>query len=53
MRIFTLVVGMSCLFAVLLDAFPTIILPRRANSGNHRQSRRRSSRILSRDFRGA
>jgi hypothetical protein len=30
MRIFTLAVGIVCLFAVLLDAFQTIILPRRA-----------------------
>jgi Ion channel len=30
MRIVTLIAGMGCLFAVLLDAFQTIILPRRA-----------------------
>jgi len=30
MRIFTLVAGIVCLFAVLFDAFQTIILPRRA-----------------------
>lgn len=30
MRIITLVVGVFCLFAVLIDAFQTIILPRRA-----------------------
>ncbi len=30
MRIFTLIAGIVCLFAVLFDAFQTIILPRRA-----------------------
>jgi hypothetical protein len=30
MQIFTMVAGILCLFAVLLDAFQTIILPRRA-----------------------
>ncbi|MGA2890433.1 MAG: potassium channel family protein [Terracidiphilus sp.] len=38
MRIFTLVAGIVCLFAVLLDAFQTIILPRRA-SGRFRLTR--------------
>lgn len=31
MRILTLIAGIACLFAVLLDAFQTIILPRRAS----------------------
>ena len=31
MQIVTLVAGMVCIFAVLLDAFQTIILPRRAS----------------------
>lgn len=38
MRIVTLVTGIVCLFAVLLDAFQTIILPRRA-SGRFRLTR--------------
>jgi hypothetical protein len=38
MRIFTLIAGIVCLFAVLLDAFQTIILPRRA-SGRFRLTR--------------
>jgi hypothetical protein len=38
MRIVTLVAGILCLFAVLLDAFQTIILPRRA-SGRFRLTR--------------
>jgi hypothetical protein len=38
MRIVTLVAGVICLFAVLLDAFQTIILPRRA-SGRFRLTR--------------
>ena len=38
MRIFTLVAGIACLLAVLLDAFQTIILPRRA-SGRFRLTR--------------
>ena len=38
MRAFTLVAGVVCLFAVLLDAFQTIILPRRA-SGRFRLTR--------------
>src|ERR1700691_863995 len=38
MRIFTLFAGIVCLFAVLLDAFQTIILPRRA-SGRFRLTR--------------
>jgi hypothetical protein len=38
MRIVTLIVGIVCLFAVLLDAFQTIILPRRA-SGRFRLTR--------------
>lgn len=38
MRIFTLVAGILCLFTVLLDAFQTIILPRRA-SGRFRLTR--------------
>jgi hypothetical protein len=38
MRIFCLVAGILCLFAVLLDAFQTIILPRRA-SGRFRLTR--------------
>src|SRR5664280_2216434 len=38
MRIFILVAGIVCLFAVLLDAFQTIILPRRA-SGRFRLTR--------------
>jgi hypothetical protein len=38
MRIFTLVAGVVCLFAVLLDAFQTIILPRRA-TGRFRLTR--------------
>lgn len=38
MRIFTLIAGVFCVFAVLLDAFQTIILPRRA-SGRLRLTR--------------
>jgi hypothetical protein len=38
MRVFTLIVGSVCLFSVLLDAFQTIILPRRA-SGRFRLTR--------------
>ena len=38
MRIFCLTAGIVCLFAVLLDAFQTIILPRRA-SGRFRLTR--------------
>ncbi len=38
MRILTLAAGVVCLFAVLLDAFQTIILPRRA-SGRFRLTR--------------
>jgi hypothetical protein len=38
MQIFTLVIGVVCLFAVLLDAFQTIILPRRA-TGRFRLTR--------------
>jgi hypothetical protein len=38
MRIFTMVAGIACLFVVLLDAFQTIILPRRA-SGRFRLTR--------------
>jgi hypothetical protein len=38
MRVFALVAGVVCLFAVLLDAFQTIILPRRA-SGRFRLTR--------------
>src|SRR5271157_4534723 len=38
MRIFTLLAGVFCLFAVLLDAFQTIILPRRA-TGRFRLTR--------------
>jgi hypothetical protein len=38
MRIFTLLAGIVCLFAVLLDAFQTIILPRRA-TGRFRLTR--------------
>ena len=38
MRTVTLIVGVVCLFAVLLDAFQTIILPRRA-SGRFRLTR--------------
>jgi hypothetical protein len=38
MRILTLVAGIVCLFSVLLDAFQTIILPRRA-SGRFRLTR--------------
>jgi hypothetical protein len=38
MRILTLIAGIVCLFAVLLDAFQTIILPRRA-SGRFRLTR--------------
>jgi hypothetical protein len=38
MRIFTLIAGIVCLFSVLLDAFQTIILPRRA-SGRFRLTR--------------
>ncbi len=38
MRIVTLVAGIVCLFAVLVDAFQTIILPRRA-SGRFRLTR--------------
>src|ERR1017187_6999746 len=38
MRIVTLVAGIVCLFSVLLDAFQTIILPRRA-SGRFRLTR--------------
>jgi hypothetical protein len=38
MRIFTLGAGIVCLFAVLLDAFQTIILPRRA-TGRFRLTR--------------
>jgi len=35
MRVVTMAVGIACLFAVLLDAFQTIILPRRA-TGRYR-----------------
>ena len=38
MRVFILLAGIVCLFAVLLDAFQTIILPRRA-SGRFRLTR--------------
>ncbi len=38
MRIFTFIAGLVCIFAVLLDAFQTIILPRRA-SGRFRLTR--------------
>jgi hypothetical protein len=38
MRIFTLIAGVVCLFAVLFDAFQTIILPRRA-TGRFRLTR--------------
>jgi hypothetical protein len=38
MRAFTFVAGVVCLFAVLLDAFQTIILPRRA-TGRFRLTR--------------
>ena len=38
MRVFTLILGLLCLAEVLLDAFQTIILPRRA-SGRFRVSR--------------
>jgi hypothetical protein len=38
MRAFTLIAGVVCLFAVLIDAFQTIILPRRA-SGRFRLTR--------------
>lgn len=38
MRIFTLIVGVFCLFAALFDAFQTIILPRRA-TGRFRLTR--------------
>ena len=38
MRILTMVAGVVCLFTVLLDAFQTIILPRRA-SGRFRLTR--------------
>src|SRR5271170_7087256 len=38
MRILTLIAGVVCLFAVLLDAFQTIILPRRA-TGRFRLTR--------------
>lgn len=38
MRIVTMVAGIACLFAVLLDAFQTIILPRRA-TGRFRLTR--------------
>jgi hypothetical protein len=38
MQVFTLVAGVVCLFAVLLDAFQTIILPRRA-TGRFRLTR--------------
>jgi hypothetical protein len=38
MRIFTLIAGIVCLFAVLFDAFQTIILPRRA-TGRFRLTR--------------
>ncbi|WP_263359711.1 potassium channel family protein [Acidicapsa ligni] len=38
MRIFILLIGIVCLFAVLIDAFQTIILPRRA-SGRFRLTR--------------
>ena len=38
MRIVTLVAGIVCLFAVLVDAFQTIILPRRA-TGRFRLTR--------------
>ena len=38
MRIFTLIAGIVCLLAVLLDAFQTIILPRRA-TGRFRLTR--------------
>jgi hypothetical protein len=38
MRVFTLIAGIACLVAVLLDAFQTIILPRRA-TGRFRLTR--------------
>ena len=38
MRIFTMIAGIVCLFAVLFDAFQTIILPRRA-TGRFRLTR--------------
>lgn len=38
MRIFTMIAGITCLVAVLLDAFKTIILPRRA-TGRYRITR--------------
>ena len=38
MRFVTLIAGIVCLFAVLLDAFQTIILPRRA-TGRFRLTR--------------
>jgi hypothetical protein len=38
MQIFTMIAGVVCIFAVLLDAFQTIILPRRA-SGRFRLTR--------------
>jgi Ion channel len=38
MRIFTMLAGIACLFAALLDAFQTIILPRRA-TGRFRLTR--------------
>jgi Ion channel len=38
LRIFTFIAGLVCVFAVLLDAFQTIILPRRA-SGRFRLTR--------------
>jgi len=38
MRIFTMMAGIACLFVVLIDAFQTIILPRRA-SGRFRLTR--------------
>jgi hypothetical protein len=38
MRAFTLIIGIVCLFTVLLDAFQTIILPRRA-AGRFRLTR--------------
>ena len=38
MRTFTFIAGVVCLFAVLLDAFQTIILPRRA-TGRFRLTR--------------
>jgi len=38
MRVITIIAGIACLFAVLLDAFQTIILPRRA-TGRFRLTR--------------